>query len=208
MLPMLSSDRAILRNLVIVVLASSGAAVLLGMSCLNRGMMSQGPDSASIRSSAGGIPQYPAGTTSITSLDMPPPGQPGPMTNRPMPRPQYNGAPPDRQPDVAPRAPPGAMRDGMPPPPMYNQNGVPYGRPPNPPSVQATPDGAASMPPNMVPPNAVPPQMPANLDAGPTAQQPPPPPRFATEAPPWAASNYQSNPEAGAGQFIDTPQPR
>lgn len=238
MLPMPSSDRVILRNIVIVVLASTGAATLLGMSCLNRGDVRQEPGTTSIRSSAGGISPGVAGTTSVTSSDMPPPGQPGPITNRPLPTParQPTAAPTNVRPtEIAPPASASAnasARNNQPPPPMYDQNGVPYGLKP----VNSTnmpymlPDGSVpNVVPGTLPPNMPPGLMPQNVPGNgmpqpqPSATPPPqgaqnqppqgaqnqPPPRFATEAPPWAASNYPSNPEAGAGQFItDTPQAR
>lgn len=202
MLPMLPSDRAILRNLVLVVITGSGAAALLGMSCLNRGIT--GLDSASV--------------TNLTSFDRPAPTR-APQMNPQIAPPTVRQGPPE--PSFDPRDPNGmATPNGPPPapmrtgtlPPVPNSGGPNGTRALAPPSTipypptQTIPSGAPA------PPSPLPPQTPGHFDGGGTSQRmdppPPPPPRFATEAPPWAASNYSSNPEAGAGQFItDTPQP-
>jgi hypothetical protein len=70
---MLARDRVTLRNLLIAMIAGTGAAFVVGTTCLGRDLMGTEPGDTtvfpgSVRSSAGGIP---VGTTRITSAAAP-----------------------------------------------------------------------------------------------------------------------------------------
>lgn len=167
---MLSTDRAVLRNLVIAIVASSGALLGVGTIMLDRDRAARpaAETEGSARSSAGGVP---AGTTTITSGQVerraasapeappgspvrPMPPSPMPMQPMPMPMPMRSGAPaPAPMATAAPTPPPldtrqprvtspimGVAPLGRPP----NMNGAPSFAPPPPHAPHASADAGAS----------------------------------------------------------------
>ncbi|MBX3264433.1 MAG: hypothetical protein KF782_32475 [Labilithrix sp.] len=157
---MLPKDRAILRNLLVVMLTSTGGALVLGTTCLGRDLAQPGPtammpgDRGSVRSSAGGVPNGPAGRTTITSGQLERggsangvPGQGAVPAPQPYP-PQVRGEP---------QGPAGAPFPGGQPPYNVPPSFGPGGMPPN----GAMPPGAmppGAMPNGAMPPGAMPPQ--------------------------------------------------
>ncbi|HVH45130.1 MAG TPA: hypothetical protein VM925_22410 [Labilithrix sp.] len=210
-------DRAALRNLVIAIVASTGALVVVGTTCLGRGRArpdsvtsSATADRASVRSSAGGVPESPAGTTVITAAQLergasatgsptPEPtasaGDPSgatfedpvPHTHAPAPAPMFGAAP------AANAIPPATATAVAPPMPVATPapSPVPTTTPSAVPSAQRQ---AASYASAVQATRALYPTPTEGLEGG--AGQ------FVTEPPPFSASSLSPNPEAGAGPFI------
>src|SRR5262245_31430693 len=101
---MLSADHAILRDLVIVIVASTGAALFVGVSCLSQGLVS--PSATKFdpgRTAPNGFLTLPVGTTTLASAELPRPTMhtsPAPSELRandnPMPKPPVREVPPAR----------------------------------------------------------------------------------------------------------------
>lgn len=130
---MLPSDRAVLRNLILIVLASTGAGVAIGTSCLDRdtalpGMGNTasrldrtGRDAMDARPSTSGAAPTPAGRASITGTHLERPDAP------PDRRPPPPAAPLGAAPAAAPWAPPPG--GGLPPAQPVVATAPPYGAP-------------------------------------------------------------------------------
>jgi len=228
---MLSTDRAILRNVVIAIVASSGALLGIGTFVLGRDRARPPQENVatvgqqgSVRSSAGGVPPAPIGTTIITSGQLergasasgPARGAPAGRPAVPPGAPQQLGGlvalPPLEQPaphtHTAPQVPPPAQVRGNPAPtPMA----TPMPSPPTPPPTAQSPAPSPIM---GVAPAGAPPNMggapsfasPTGQQPQPAQPQPAPTPKqagagaFTTEPSPFSASAFPSgNEEADAG---------
>ncbi len=215
---MLRKDRTLLRNLVIVVVGGTGAAMAIGAACLGRGeratpdptaysqtspspaapvtitinntVPSAAPAPTDDRSSVGGTP----GTTTITS------GEINRTTNDP--GTSASGAPSATTTLGAPRA-TATMGTGAPPvavAPAPSTSAAPSASPaPSSsaaPSASTTPNNGNGTVPPIPPVTYRTPTQGLEAGAGP----------FLSEPSPFSASSFQANPEAGAGRFsTDTP---
>jgi hypothetical protein len=207
-------DKATLRNLVLAILASTGAALVVGTFCLARvasppertvsspavapayprPIADPVPPGISVRSSAGGVP---VGTTQITAAEL---ERDASASTLPSPEPVALPSPPVRTAPPAPIA-------TVPPPASPGDAGSPTTMPRFAPDASAAPasasDGSSALPPAPDWGNL------AYTVRGPTQGLEAGAGQFLSEPPPWAASAMTPNPEAGAGPFAtETPTPR
>lgn len=193
------TDRAILRNLIIVMIVSTGGGVALGTSCLGRDRARPSPSAALEKSGtparASSAPASPVGPTTIMSAQInrgrPPVGMP----------PQRMAEPPDVFEPSFPHSPmPTPMFRGGSPAPMPMAS-----PPPNTGPLGTQHPGAMPPSPGVVPPATVQPSPhrtpPQGLGAGAAP--------LVTEPPPFSASAPAPRGEAGAGSFATEhpPQP-
>jgi len=195
-LRMLRKDRALLRNLVIATVLGTGAAVVIGTSCLGRNPQRSATsnqneatareDWSSERTSAGGAP--PASMTEITSGEL---ERGASATGVP------SEAPPETPIAPVTTAPPAptSAPDAAPPPESLSSEAMDASAP-EPTSTAAVPDAA---PPPRVEWTDIFRTPTYGLEAG--AGQ------FLTEPPPLGASSMATtpNPQAGAGEFLTQP---
>lgn len=208
-------DRSVLGGLVLAMIVGVGGSLALAASCLGRDnahradddTMTSYPEDRSAKTSSGGVPGEEAvGTTQITSVELPAGAPASTATNAPPPTP----APP-AQPPPAP-APTANTTVNV------NVNGdkvssTTSAQPAQPMSTNASDNGTASGSPNATTSNG------SNADGGATNEAPASArdggstsnaaptatatatQRFTTDSPPYGASSWTANHDAGAGPF-------
>jgi hypothetical protein len=210
MVSMSKRDRSILGGIVLAMIVGVGGSLALAASCLGRDSSQRAedtsgfPEDRSARTSSGGVPGEEAvGEATITSVEVPagaPTAPPAPE-NAPPPNPNPTPAP-----AVTPRALPAPQAhatvnvtvDGQRTTTTTSADG---GAADNAAQGDA---GAAASPTDSSTGTPATTATGASTDAGPTRFPPPivlPPRTFTTDSPPFGASSFESNPDAGAGRF-------
>lgn len=210
---MTKRDRTTLGGLVLAMIVGVGGSLGLAASCLGRDRAHRAddprslqlresafPEDRSARTSSGGVPGEEAvGQTQITSVELPA-GAPGTNTAPPAPE---NAPPPNPNPTPAAAQTPRPIpvpQQSLPAPTANANVTVNVAGDQVSTSTGGGDAGASSVTPAAVPVESARDGGAAN--AAPTSAAPTTTtPRFATDSPPYGASSFTSNPEAGAGPF-------